>query len=173
MMVDNNSLLFERPWFPTVFRLCKENGIDWLRICAIAIIASGGDPRYRIIDWDFLHDRLGQDNPVYNQDYTDDNPDAELVDRATKWGLFQIYGQIAKEQGYEGRLVNLIDVTKNAQIFSSLMARAITTAESAGSDDPVHDAELALGYEPADVDTQVIELKTELKPFVEEFGGCI
>lgn len=170
MDLDRNALLFERPWFPTVFRICKENGLDWLRVCACALLRSEGDPRARTVDWEFINDKLAIDNPIYAGDYEDGQPNIDLVDLGTRWGLFGIHGKSARDLGFTGKLVNLLDVTKNAQIFSSMYARAIAAADTGGASDPPRVAEEVLGILPVAVDDRVGELKRALSPMLEDFG---
>lgn len=96
--------LFEEQWFPQLFRKCKEIGLEWYRVAAIIYIKSGGDVQKRTIDWDYLNDRLSPDNPAFSALYDEDgNPNTTLIDRATRWGLFQILGDVAVKYGYSDK----------------------------------------------------------------------
>lgn len=161
---DEELFLFDRIWFPKVFLMAREAGLDWLRMCAAAEVLSNGDPRVRVTDWEFIHTRMGLDNPVYVLFYDEEeNPSIELVDRGTRWGLFQIHGEMAVQHGYTGRLVNLIDITKNIQVACHIISQQIKTCERL--EVPVQlpqAAEAAMGWPVDKIDQKVAELKEQL-----------
>jgi hypothetical protein len=122
MESSDELFLFDRIWFPKVFKIARESGLDWLRMCAAAEVLSDGEPRARNIDWLFIEENLGLDNPVFTSFYDEyEKPSAEIIDRGTRWGLFQIHGEQAIRFGHSGKLVNLIDITKNIQVACHLM----------------------------------------------------
>lgn len=130
--ISDEFFLFDRVWFPRVFRIARESGLDWLRMCAAAEVLSNGDPRARFVDWDFIAEHLATDNPVFSAFYDEyERPTAELIDRGTRWGLFQILGQDAVTNGRDrGRLVNLIDVVKNTQIICHMLVQKIDEVQT-------------------------------------------
>jgi hypothetical protein len=115
-----DKLLLEYPWLNKVVSASKEHGLDWLLMASIALELSGGDARCRTADNVFLLAKLGPDNPNYAEHWQDmgDNimPDTYLTDRATRWGLFQILGQVAIDGGvFTGRLINFVDIGANVR----------------------------------------------------------
>jgi hypothetical protein len=125
-----NKLFMEFQWIPALFKACKEEGLDWLRMAAIVIIKSGGDSSLRIIDWIYLYDTLGPDNPNFLPMYDEDErPTIELIDRATKWGLFQIHGQHAYDMGYKGQAMGLSSVGSSIKLGIIVISKAIEDVE--------------------------------------------
>lgn len=115
-----DKLLLEYPWLNKVVSASKEHGLDWLLMSCIALELSGGDARCRTADSAFLLSQLGPDNPNYAEHWNDIEdsslPDAYLTDRATRWGLFQILGQVAIDSGvFTGRLINFVDIGANVR----------------------------------------------------------
>lgn len=115
-----DKLLLEYPWLNKVVSASKEHGLDWLLMSCIALELSGGDARCRTEDNVFLLNELGPDNPNFAGHWETVNesmmPDTYLIDRATRWGLFQILGQIAVDSGvFTGRLINFVDIGANVR----------------------------------------------------------
>lgn len=128
-----DKLLLEYPWLPKVVAHSKDYGLDWLMMAALALELSGGDPRCRTLDREFLMEHMAPDCPLVaaHWDYTG-LPDIEIIDMATRWGLFQILGRVAKENGvFTGRTINFIDIGSNVraacEIFSRLINDGATT----------------------------------------------
>src|SRR6185503_3386919 len=96
--------LLDKIWMSKIFSTARETGLDWLRMCAAANVLSNGDPRARVIDWEFIEEKLGPDNPVFASWWFNDKPAIQIIDRGTKWGLFQIHGDMALKFGYTGKL---------------------------------------------------------------------
>lgn len=175
---DNDIFLFDRPWFPKVFKIAREANLDWLRMCAAAEILSDGDPRARNIDWDFIDNKLNQENPKYIMFYVDGRPNSELIDKGTHWGLFQILGEIAIAHGRSpGRLVNLIDIVKNTQVACYLIkytmnqiSKEIQDYESNNKFDKadqlkkrfIQETESRLGWPTELIDTKVGQISSEI-----------
>lgn len=153
-----NKLLLEYPWLPKVFEMSKEHGLDWLRMASMALILSGGDPRRREIDWDFLDAKLGPDNPKHTLDYgAGETPSIDIIDRATRWGLFQIHGQAAIDLGaFTGRLINFIDIGANTRAACTIMASLLKDGMT------VEEAERYFGVDSSLVDEQVDGLKQSI-----------
>lgn len=123
---DAHRLLFEERWFTPLFRACKEAGLDWLRMSAIARILSGGNPQMRTIDWDFIGAKLGPDNPLLAGAYDEsERPSEEIIDRGTRWGLFQVHGEIAQQNGYKGQFAGLTSIDAGIKAGVALMKRAL------------------------------------------------
>ena len=168
MEINDELFLFDRVWFPKVFRIARESGLDWIRMCAAAEVLSNGDPRARNIDWAFINEYIGADSPVFSAMYDQDaQPSADIIDRGTRWGLFQIIGQRAFDFGHTGRLVNLIDITKNTQVACSIMVELINRLES-NLQNPAEEslqriAEKSLGWPVDEIDLKVSELKTQME----------
>jgi len=125
-----DKLLLEYPWLNKVVSQSKEHGLDWLLMACIALEVSGGDARCRTEDNVFLLAQLGPDNPNVAAHWTefDDNvmPDTYLTDRATRWGLFQILGQVAIDSGvFTGRLINFVDIGANTRAACLLAQNVI------------------------------------------------
>lgn len=115
-----DKLLLEYPWLNKVVSQSKEHGLDWLLMASIALELSGGDARCRTNDNVFLLTKLGPDNPNYAAHWEEIDesmmPDTYLTDRATRWGLFQILGQVAIDSGvFTGRLINFVDIGANVR----------------------------------------------------------
>ncbi len=116
-----DKLLLEYPWLNKVVSQSKEHGLDWLLMSCIALELSGGDARCRTADNVFLLAKLGPDNPNYANHWQDMgdgiySPDTYLTDRATRWGLFQILGQVAVDSGvFTGRFINFVDIGANVR----------------------------------------------------------
>ena len=162
--INDELFLFDRIWFPRVFRIARESGLDWIRLCAAAEVLSQGDPRARNIDWEYIESHMPADSPVFSALYgPDGNPSADIIDRGTRWGLFQITGQIAIDFGHTGRLVNMIDITKNTQVTCAIMVQLINRF---GPDDetqnPQKIAEKSLGWPVDLIDVKVSELKEQM-----------
>ena len=166
MEINDELFLFDRVWFPKVFRIARESGLDWIRMCAAAEVLSDGDPRARNIDWNFINESIGSDSPVFGAMYDQEGqPSADIIDRGTQWGLFQIVGQRAIDFGHTGRLVNLIDITKNTQVACSIMVELINRfGETADpSEHPQRVAEKSLGWPIDKIDQKVSELKAQME----------
>ena len=153
-----SKLLFEYPWLPRVFEMSKETGLDWLRMSAIALLLSEGDPRKRVIDYVFMQGSLGPESPLFAAQYdTEQRADIDLIDRSTRWGLFQLHGQVAVESGFSGRLINLIDIGANTRIACALLVEALKTRE-------IQDAErYVFEVDPAAIDEVVGDLKQSIE----------
>ena len=165
--MQDELFLFDRIWFPKVFKYAREAGLDWLRMCAAAEILSDGDPRKRVIDWNFINEFIPSESPVFSTMYdVDGQPSADLIDRGTRWGLFQIVGQQAIDFGHSGRLVNLIDITKNVQVICNIMTNIINMAEekSMGISEESYQriAEKQLNWPVELIDSKVSELKVQM-----------
>lgn len=169
MEINDELFLFDRVWFPKVFKIARESGLDWLRMCAAAEVLSNGDPRTRIVDWDFISTYMGPDSPVFSPMYDqEERPSADIIDRGTRWGLFQIVGQRAFDLGHSGRLVNLIDITKNTQVACSIMVELINrmgdTADCGENGESLQKlAEVSLGWPVDLIDQKVSELKAQME----------
>lgn len=123
---DQHRLLFEENWFTPLFRACKEHGLDWTRMCAIAYLLSGGDASARRIDWNYITDKMNPENPLAVAMYDDDgNPSEELIDLGSRWGLFQVLGRVARDTGYKGQLPGLASVGAGIKAGVELMVGAI------------------------------------------------
>ena len=159
--------LFDRVWFPKVFKYSREAGLDWLRMCAAAEVLSDGDPRKRVIDWEYIKEYIGLDSPVFSSMYDELGlPSAEIIDRGTRWGLFQLVGQRTIDYGHTGRLVNLIDITKNVQTACNIMTQLVRQAEKIGNLDPSVNlqriAEESLNWPVDLIDLKVAEFKIQM-----------
>ena len=169
MEINDELFLFDRIWFPKVFKIARESGLDWIRMCAAAEVLSNGDPRARNIDWDFINEFIGSDSPVFSAMYDNEGqPSADLIDRGTQWGLFQIVGQRAIDFGHTGRLVNLIDITKNTQVACSIMVELINrigiSADCGENGESLQKlAEKSLGWPIDKIDQKVSELKAQME----------
>jgi hypothetical protein len=165
--MNDELFLFDRLWFPKVFKIARESGLDWLRMSAAAEVLSDGDPRKRVIDWDFINEFIPSDSPVFSAFYDENGqPSADLIDRGTRWGLFQIIGQQAIDFGHTGRLVNLIEYTKNIQVVCYMMVELINKAEqeSKGMAEASLQriAEKQLNWPVDQIDKKVAELKIQM-----------
>ena len=125
-----DKLLLEYPWLSKVVSQSKEHGLDWLLMACIALELSGGDARCRTGDNVFLLSKLGPDNPNVAAHWTEFEegvmPDVYLTDRATRWGLFQILGQVAIDSGvFTGRLINFVDIGANVRAACLLAQNVI------------------------------------------------
>jgi len=179
MEINSELFLFDRIWFSKVFKIARESGLDWLRMCAAAEVLSSGDTRARNIDWLFIRNNLGLDSPIFATFYdVMENPTAEIIDRGTRWGLFQIYGEQAIQYGHTGKLVNLIDITKNVQVACRLLTQQIQASEmlakiwgDQGEKERAENlikslpqaAEEALGWPTKQIDEKVDELKKQME----------
>lgn len=123
-----DKLLLEYPWLPKVVSQSKEHGLDWLMMACLALELSGGDPRCRTIDHDFLINNLGESAtdmsiqeqwvkvPTAIEDEVGLAPQVDIYDRATRWGLFQILGETAIARGiFTGRMINFTDIGANTR----------------------------------------------------------
>lgn len=127
---DRENHLFEEQWFPKLFSMCKENRLEWLRMAALIYLLSGGEVGYRIIDWNFICEYLGPDNPNYLRFYDDnEDPTAEIIDRGTKWGLYQIHGETARNLGYKGQYLGLASIGANIKYGIEIMQKSIDKIE--------------------------------------------
>jgi len=121
-----DKLLLEYPWLSKVVSLSKDNGLDWLLMVCLALELSGGDPRCRTLDSDFLLEHMGADCPLTARHWYNGVPDVELFDLATRWGLFQILGRVAVEKSiYSGRFINFIEAGSNTRAACMLMTSII------------------------------------------------
>lgn len=122
--------LLEEQWLPQLVRMCHSAGLDWLRMVAIAYLVSDGNPFKRIIDWHFIKEHLGPDNPIALPYYDSEGmPEIELLERGTRWGLFQIHGQVALDHGYKGHLVGLSSVGASIKMAVTIMGNGIEQVE--------------------------------------------
>ena len=154
---DEIKLLFEYPWFHKLVETCKEYNLDWLRMSAIALELSGGDPRFRAIDYEFLYSKLGPDNPSYLGYFDEDlNPSVEVIDRATRWGLFLIHGEAALKLGFNGKLINLIDIGLNTKLACKIMSELLTKLDSQA-------AEKYFGVDSTNIDARVSALQEQIQ----------
>jgi hypothetical protein len=161
-------LLFEEQWFGQLFRTCKEYGLDWLRMSAAAYVLSGGDVAKREVDWEYLEDRLSPDNPIRLPSYDDaGRPQLDLIDLATRWGLFQVHGDKAVSQGYKGQPAGL--ASTGAGIKAGVVAVAKRLERRAeGSVETVREAErAALLVDPESIDEKVEELRAQIGALLE------
>lgn len=165
--MEMDKLLLEYPWLPKVVSHSKEYGLDWLLMASIALSVSNGDPRFRTIDNDFLFDELNTDNPHVAMHWdkvqrivheeTEDNPaeiatidlpQINVIDLATRWGLFQILGRVARDnQAFSGRMINFTDIGANVRAACILASRAFAKNESADDVILYFDANPAHVYE--------------------------
>lgn len=131
-----SDFIFEQQWFSPLFKACREAGLDWRRMAAIALIQSNGDPSLRTIDWEYIFTYLNRDNPIYSQLWLDeeDYPTVEIIDRGTKWGLFQIHGERAIKAGYKGQILGLASVGANIKLAVSLMINKIKEIQDKAAD---------------------------------------
>lgn len=178
-MNGDGGTLLERPWLPALVTACREAGLDWLRMAAAAEILSRGDASRRVVDWAYIRERLGQDNPralpIY---HADGSPSLDLIDRGTRWGLYQVHGDRAVEAGFKGRLVGLASMGSSIKLGVSLVVEAIDAVErradrmaAAGDLEgarrlvdalPGSAEEAALGVRSADVDEAAEELRRSI-----------
>lgn len=132
LQVDTEiKLVFEYHWFPKLVSICRSMGLNCIRMAAHAIALSEGDARKREIDWDYLEEYMGADNPLFAIYYEDNGqPSRHVIDLATRWGLFQVHGRLAQSWGWSGRAINLIDATKNIQVACKMVADGIHVLET-------------------------------------------
>jgi hypothetical protein len=156
-VIEEPKLLLEYPWIYKLFEQSKEFSLDWLRMAAMSIELSNGDPRHRSIDWDYLRDKLGPENPLYAQYYNDLDPSIEVIDRATRWGLFAIYGELAFYYGFNGKLINLTDIGLNVRLACRMMHDLVDKFND------VKQAEAYFGADPEAIDKRAELLKQELR----------
>ena len=123
-----DKLLLEYPWLPKIVSLAKDHGLDWLMMACLALELSNGDPRCRTLDHSFLINELGEsatDLAVHDQwvkvptgidEEVGLAPEVAIYDRATRWGLFQILGEVAIGRGiFTGRMINFTDIGANTR----------------------------------------------------------
>jgi len=113
-----------------ITREATKRGIDPRIIAAVIAIESAGDPKARRYESAFYdqyilgrtRDRLGGFFP------TNRSLSTELHDRAYSWGLMQMMGQLARELGYNGDMVDLLDpetnITLGCQRFADLFFKS-------------------------------------------------
>lgn len=125
--------ILEYKWVYNLRQACtkdKDYPLDWYRMTAIAILLSDGDPHLRVIDWDYLYDKLGPDNPIAVPEYDEEErPSINLIDRATSWGLFQIKGEEAHKHNYTGSIIGLCSVDANIKIACQKIYEALESVE--------------------------------------------
>ena len=127
---DQHKLLFEQRWFTPLVKACKQEGLDWIRMSAIVYQLSGGDPQMRTLDWDYIESNLGADNPLYSEHYDELNrPSEAIIDRGTRWGLFQVHGDIAQRNGYKGQFAGLTSIDASIKAGVCLMKFALEEIE--------------------------------------------
>lgn len=181
--------IFNEKWFVALRDACrpsKDNdcALDWRRMAAIIYLLSNGDISKRTIDWDFLNENLGPDNPTLLPFYDNEEmPTIEVIDRATRWGLFQIRGDTARQMGYEGGFLGLASTGANIKfgikIFQESLDsyfRYITKLEKEGKIKEAQEIEeqlpgiaekRAFGVDPEDVDRLVDFLDHKIKQELE------
>jgi hypothetical protein len=138
-----DKLLLEYPWLPKVVSLSKDHGLDWLMMACLALELSGGDPRCRTLDGEFLLSELGPTNPHFAMHWHNSVPEIKLVDLATRWGLFQILGRIAVDnQVFTGRIINFTDIGANVRAACLLAQKVITNGGT------IDDVALYFGADP-------------------------
>jgi len=165
--MNDELFLFDRTWFPKVFKCARESGLDWLRMSAAVEVLSDGDPRKRVVDWNFINEFISSESPVFSAMYDEDGQaSADIIDRGTRWGLFQIIGQQAIDFGHVGRLVNLTIPENNIKVICHMMANLINMAEekSMGISEESYQriAERQLGWPVDSIDAKVSELKIQM-----------
>lgn len=124
----NCNFVFEEQWFTPLFKACKDAGLEWPRMAAIILLKSNGDPNLRVIDWEYIYNNLNADNPLYAGFWSCDDmnvPNIEIIDRGTKWGLFQIRGERAIRAGYKGQILGLASIGANIKLATSMLVNEI------------------------------------------------
>lgn len=172
-------------WFVALRDACRPSGdndypLDWRRMAAIIYLLSDGNVSKRVIDWEYLYENLGPDNPVILPYYDDEErPTIEVLDRATRWGLFQIRGDRARQLGYQGGFLGLASIGANIKFGTKLFHevldgyfKEITRLEQAGRFSEAQQIEeqlpglaeqTAFGVDPSNVDRLVNFLSTKIK----------
>lgn len=123
-----NMILKAQPWNWKLFTACAAAGLDWAHMSAIAFEASGGNPRYRSRspDYNFIETELTSDNPILMPYFdAEERPMTEILDRGMRWGLFAVYGELARRVGYNGDISGLQDVQLNIKIAIQIIDRAV------------------------------------------------
>jgi len=130
-----DKLLLEYPWISKIVTLSKDVGLDWLMMTCLALELSGGDPRCRTLDKEFLFDTLGPDSPLFAGYWDQGMPSINVIDLGTRWGLFQILGRVAVETGaFTGRLINFTDIGANVKAAVTI---ARNTIQKGGTEEDV------------------------------------
>lgn len=171
MELNDDLFLHEKVWYSKVCKAAREVGLDWLRLCAAAEVLSDGNPRARNLDWDFIEEYIGPNNPVFSTMYDEQSrPSMDIIDRGTRWGLFQITGQVAIDNGHTGQLVNLTTPENNIKVICHLLIKNIKKVEIELEENPLlettesiqHMAEERLGWPVELIDEKVNELKMQI-----------
>jgi hypothetical protein len=170
--MNDELFLFDRLWFPKVFKIAREAGLDWIRMCAIIEVLSNGDPRTRNLDWGFINEFMGSESPVFGPMYYDNGePSIDIIDKGTRWGLFQIIGQVAVDNGHTGQLVNLTVPENNIKVACYLLVKHINDIEAKlrkefkPGEEPESIQKMAekeLGWPVDLIDEKVRELKAQM-----------
>jgi len=168
-----DKLLLEYPWLNKVVSQSKEHGLDWLLMACLALELSGGDPRCRTLDAEFLAKELGEsatDLAISEQwikiplaiegdeAIITSVPNVNIYDRATKWGLFQILGETVIARGiFTGRMINFVDIGANTRAACFLFEEIIR------KDGTERDAILYFGADPDRVYTLMEETRKSIR----------
>lgn len=177
--------ILNEKWFTALRDACKPSDdndapLDWRRLAAIIYLLSDGDIGKRVVDWEYLSNRLGPDNPTVLPFYDDEEqPTIEIIDRATRWGLFQILGDTARRMGYQGQYLGLASVGANLKfglrIYRDTLDdyfRTISKLENQGEflqaqqleeSLPGAAEERAFGVSPTDIDGLVKYIDDKIK----------
>lgn len=117
--------LLTLPW-ALIQKLATEFEIPATLIAAIVSVESSGkacatryEPHYR---WTTNIDVFAARNRI--------TPETELVHQKTSWGLMQVMGAVAREQGFKGHLTELCKPSKGLRVGCSKLKALLNKYES-------------------------------------------
>jgi len=99
----------------------REYGIDPKLLAALIIQESSGDARARRAEPRFYQKYL-EGKPLIGDVPATASRDTERWLRSMSYGLCQVMGQVAREHGYKGDLLDLFDPAKNIDLGARILA---------------------------------------------------